>query len=796
MGICTAYVKRYALLPVIYWCFGVLGIYLYGVTAVASERLPAMMLADGQTTVSAAPFMEIFEDPTRRLTLAQVMSPAFSAQFVVNTQENLNVGRTRSAYWVRFKLIDQSVMKWYLLADAMLDDQFDLYVLMGNGEVTTRYAQTLEPYRRRAWSLDLPRHEPVQVYIRATNGDSILNIPVELLTADTMLKRSNGDYRFFSGIFSAMLMMAAYNLFLFFVLREFSYLMLVVHTLGMIMVMHANNPVFETLTLFHNTGSHFFTTPVYIVIITLSLFVRELLKTAHCVPAYDRALRALVWLAVILMPVTGWISAGTLWLALFALLGLLLIFATSVAVARQGDRIALYFLGIFLLILSFAVPNLLMLMFREQEWHVHGSYSSMMALGHVIFILLLSVVQAERVRLLREQMQRTVTANQSRGEFLATMSHELRTPMNAIAGLTTLLGLTRLDRQQQEYVDKLGLSSRHMAQLVGDVLDLARIDRKNFQLDYAPFQFSLMIQQIHALLTQKAARGGLQLIFTGVDGMAETLLGDRIRLSQILINLLDNAIKYTPTGTVTLSVERLAPRADGQLALRFEVSDTGSGIPPDKLATVFENFSQLHTDPHALREGVGLGLAICKRLVEMMGGKLEVASTLGQGSQFFFTLLFKTTRMGVTDGRNLLDLPPLTGCRLPEGIRILLVDDDEINRFVGQKLLQRLGGNVTLAVDGKSAILQLQQDSFDVVLLDISMPDISGFEVLHWIRHSAPNPKVLVITLTAHATQDVQQQCHEAGADAFLSKPFTYQDLSALICRTLKHCQYCNYCLH
>ncbi|WMP19448.1 ATP-binding protein [Thiothrix lacustris] len=395
----------------------------------------------------------------------------------------------------------------------------------------------------------------------------------------------------------------------------------------------------------------------------------------------------------------------------------------------------------------------------------------------------MSVVQAERVRILREAMYRAEAANQAKSNFLATMSHELRTPINAITGLSTLLRLTRLDAQQQEYVSKLELSSRHMSQLVGDMLDMAKIESDHFQLSIAPFRLNITLRQIHDLLMDKARNKGLQLVFEGTETVTETLLGDRVRLSQIVINLLDNAIKYSAAGTVTLTVHKQPCADKGKLFVYFSINYAGVGIPPGKLVGIFDTFAQLD-NPHTFHNGVGLGLAISREFVAHMGGDLAAESTLGEGSHFFFTLPFKVVakEVGYT--------PPVSNgvlsCRVLCGISILLVDDDDdIGRLVGQKLLQSLGALVTVAADGQSSIQQLQQSSFDIVLLDICMDDLSGFEVMNWICQYAPNSKIPIIVLTAHVTLAVERQCQDAGANAFLGKPFELLDLYRVIHRVL-----------
>ncbi|WGZ94687.1 MAG: response regulator [Candidatus Thiothrix putei] len=755
------------------------GLLLFLLSHVVAADTSTLILTDSQDTVSAAPFMAVLEDPSRQLTLQQVTSAAFDEKFTVNTSQNApSFGRSRSAYWVRFTLINQSSLKWYALSDAFLEDEYDFYLLSEGQDVTAQYAAPVTNYRRPAWSLALPRAMPLQIYVRATNGDSAFRLPVELVTADAMLERSKQNYRLYAAIYGAMLVLAAYNLFLFFALREISYLSLVVHILAMTAVAHLSNPVFEGIGFLHDTGSHFFTTPLYIAIISFCLFTQQLLQTKYQTPRHHQLLNALIGVCLPLILITGWIPGGTLVVNSISMITMLVLFSTSITALRQGGRIARYFFSIFFFVLFLVAPNVLVLTFNVTHWDVKAFYVTAMPIGHLIFLLLLSVIQMEKVRTLREAMQRTAAANQAKSSFLATINHELRTPLNAITSLGTLLRLTTLTPKQAEYVSQLEQTSQHMSRLMGNVLDIAKIESNSLELQQEPFQLSIVMRQVHDLTINQAQKKGLSLVFVGHDSIPETLLGDRLRLTQILTNLLQNALRYTHEGTVTCTVERHAIPESPALRLSFSVRDTGIGIPAEKLSTIFDEFTQAKPTSNLSQDGIGLGLAISSRLVTCLGGTLAVESTVGKGSHFFFTLPFNVAHLETAT----TDKPP---CRLPQGIRILLVDDEFMNRLLGYELLSAQGGNVEVAADGQSALLYLQQHPFDVVLLDINLTDTTGFDVLQWIRQHSPNPNIPVIALTAHTSAEVKQQCLAAGMNGFLNKPSDWQRLCQIILKAV-----------
>jgi signal transduction histidine kinase/ActR/RegA family two-component response regulator len=764
-GIDVSMVVRLILL----WCLWVTVVF-------AGESV--MVLDDTQSSLSAAAFMEVLEDPSRVLRLEQVVASA-SPSFEANTQTLPSFGRTRSAYWVHFKLMATSQQPWYLLSDSLLEDEYDLFVWDGIADVTARYAKELTDYRRPAWILHLPQQQTLDIYIRATNGDAVFNLPVELLTAEAMLTHSNQAYRLYASVYFGMVILAIYNLFLFFIIREKSYLILSVHIMAMVITMHISNPVFDGIDFLRDTGSHFFTAPAYIAIISLSLFVRQLLQTQQCAPVMDRLLLMVVWLAVVFLPITGWIPGGTLLTNSLALLTILVVFFASISVMRRGSRVANYFFGIFLLVFLFIVPNLLVLVFQASAWNLQSFYVKGMPLGHLVFILLLSLIQAERVRHLREDNERVQAANQAKTTFIATISHELRTPLNAIVQLVSLLKQESSVPQQQDYVSKLAVSATHMLRLINNVLDISKIDRGVVNLVVAPLHLSQVVRDIQTVLTAQASEKGLKWTVDCEPALSEMVLGDATCLTQVLLNLTHNGIKYTQSGYVSLTVERSYCDDDTHVAVLFKVKDSGHGICPEHLIQIYEPFVQVHLGANYSQQGVGLGLAICYRLVQAMGGELQVESEVGSGSCFYFTLRFKKQDSTYNAQETLITPFPVLLDNSPK--RILLVDDDEINRFVTRRLLEVKGCAVALAADGQAAldVVHQQAQPFDLVLMDVSMPCMDGYETTRRLR--ACGYQFPIVALTAHAVSGERERCEAAGMNDFFTKPFELHELEQMV---------------
>lgn len=372
----------------------------------------------------------------------------------------------------------------------------------------------------------------------------------------------------------------------------------------------------------------------------------------------------------------------------------------------------------------------------------------------------------------------------AKDDFLAIMSHELRTPMNAISGLSTLLRFSYLDKTQKSYVEKLEASSGYMMQLINNILDFSKVKNNGFEILKQGFHIDITLTSVTDILKQKAEDKGLELNLIKEGLLSEAIIGDRGHLTQILINLISNAIKYTEEGEVSLIVKQLSPPNDTSVRLEFSVVDTGIGIASENTKNLFDPYQRLTNSSAALNEGVGLGLAISKSLVELMGGKLQIESKLGEGSRFYFDLVFDIAEDYMVPAE--LSSTGLSNFVLPTGIHVLLTDDAPLNRYVGGEMIKNMGGDVSLASTGEAAIVQMKQRSFDVILMDISLPGKDGFEVSQWVRQHGLNPNVPIIALTAFDLTQVKEKCLEVGINGFLHKPFKYQDLYQAISRVLE----------
>ena len=726
---------------------------------------------------------EVLHDPDGSLVLEDLLCDEVGRQFRPPIGGTANLGYVDGNLWLRFHLDDAGSIRRILVIDQPVGGNVVLFpVITATGKWRSDFATRVWNYRSPAWRLAIPAGEPADIYLRANNGNEVLRLPLFLMSEEAFFRHALNDYLFYGMVFAALLTLTFYNLFLAIGTRDRDYLVLTLF-LGMLLLLlpHDAN-LFPELAFLSDTTIWLYPATLLLVMLTGLHYWWWLSQGAGGI--LEPLQIWMQWGVIVALPLSGWLSTRVLYMLILIILPVVLMLWARAA-WRGHRRLRQTFVAS----LTFVVTTFFYT-FAHMGWVTSAELNRLFVLlgqsGIVIAALALSIAQASESRRLVEVVERERMRSQIKDRFLATMSHELRTPMNAVVSSGMLLRQTPLTDEQREYLKRQEVASRHMLELIDSILDLSRLEFETLQLHEECFRLGQLVENLEDMVVAEAESRGVKLAFVCDDACSHCVYGDRRRLSQVLLNLLFNAIKFTPSGgEVMLRVGGNV--VDEVVACQFEVIDSGKGIAPELQRQIFEPFMQGESDRARQHGGAGLGLAISRQLVSVMGGDLELDSSPGKGSRFHFSLHFSLCSCASTndDAQEQKKALPPAEVSLA-GRHILVVEDDPLGRFFIEQLLRKEQLEVSLAESGEAALEVLRKNPrVDLVLMDVSMPGMDGYETTRKIRAELGLASLPIIALTAHAISGERERCLDAGMDDYLTKPIDFDVLRTMLFRWL-----------
>ncbi|AMO74406.1 MULTISPECIES: hybrid sensor histidine kinase/response regulator [Pseudomonas] len=748
--------------------------------------------------------IDVFEDVRGTADIADITSAALADSFRRHDRDVLNAGYSRSVFWIRLDLDyrpqeSQDPAPWLLELAYPPLDRLDLYLPGADGkyQLAQRTGDTL-PFASRPISLTnylfdlkLAPGKPLRVYLRLESQGSI-QAPLTLWSPKAYMENLPGNVYVLGIIYGVLLVMLVYNLFIFVSVRDTSYLyyILYIASFGLYQV-SVNGAGIE---YFWPDSPWWANAATPFLIGSASLFgcqfARSFLHTREHSPWVDRTLLALMAVGALVMLLAFSASyALSLRLATYlALAFVVVIFSAGILAWLRGMRVARYFIFAWTAFLLGGTINTLMVLGLLPNVFF-TMYSGQ--IGSALEVGLLSLALADRINAMKEERTRILqessrkleqlnlelaNSNRLKDEFLATVTHELRTPMSGVIGSLELMQTVPMDVELAQYQKTATGSARDMMRMVNDILALIELQAGKLYPRREPFSLRGLFDSLRAQYAPRAEAKGLRFDLQLDENLPDTLEGDAGKLAQTLGYLLDNAIKFTHQGGVSLRVD--GQRQSDGVALRVTVQDSGIGFETPADDALYQRFHQL--DGSLTREygGLGIGLALCRQLTELLGGQLQHHSSPGRGSRFVLEL-------NLGQPAQSFSVPPRRAggqaLRRPEQCTVLVVEDNAINQLVIRGMLLKLGYRVRTADNGSEAIDLLRREGVDAVLLDCQMPIMDGFATCRAIRALPQGGELPVLAITAHSHSGDRERCLAAGMSDYLAKPVKFEELQTLL---------------
>lgn len=752
-----------------------------------AEAGSVCVLDPGSQAHDLKPFMEFLEDPGGRLTIEDVASESMASRFRRPSTGHFNFGFTSSALWFRFTVVeplppgqafDAQRAFWIFDPGWHLYDTFHLFVPQttapGGWKEYSAGRLIHGPGHREHRHFQLPSDltTPTTCYVRVTGIRSVVLNPY-ISTIDHAM-HSNGFKMLGTSLllgFFGTLMLANLGILLYtrnlkfggFVLANAAFTVFVAVSSYQFLFIHERLPTFIMVAGLFSQGA-------------LAMVARAFLETRKGERLIDGLLLTSIWLVFAAAALAFFLPdqvQGKLSLYVLTPLSLVMIWA-CLANLKRDRTVSLIFLSAWVV----GSANIFVYTWASQGI-LPFVHPAMIWIGLVVLAMAMAVLMAHDIRVMAARRQSAVAMARARSTFLASMSHEIRTPMTAILGFLNLSLQAGAEGQLRSYLLKVRSAAQHLMGVINDILDVAKIEAGKIELESKVFDPETLLADTAALITSQAFENGNELVLSLGPSVPGCLVGDSLRLQQILLNLGGNAAKFTKNGTVCMVVDV----ADGgepmkdSVWLRFQVVDTGIGIDPEVLPRLFQSFEQADSSTARVYGGTGLGLNISQRLAHLMGSEINVQSALGRGSTFEFTVKFE---------RVAGDEKSQEKVHAFDGLRTLLVEDNPASRAAMEEILGRLGVDVKSAATASDALRLLASESFDLVLLDLDLPDYTGLEVLASLNEFKLGAKLKVVLMASLVRSEMDgMQPDLTGVREILMKPFTYLAVKDVLSRAV-----------
>lgn len=747
----------------------------------------------------------MLEDPQGTLQLNDILLPDYQSRFEAVFVDTPYYGRSHSTYWFRLRLAFEKGDRPRLIEIAYPHlRNVTLYEQIGHGpfrETRSGYAterdSTVNPCLRFCFLIE---DEPGihTLYLRV-NSDSPLFLPITLRTPERQVMSERISMGSASLFYGAFVVMALFNLFLYFSTQERSYLVYVLYIASLALWTSSHDGLLRELVLQHygthaSYSTHFLLTLVPVLF--GAAFCNTFLKTHETMPVYHKIFWFLIGVClfnIALILITGRVvlpNSVNLVTVAMSIAGL----SAGITGWMRGLKTARFFLTAWLAVI---IGSLIWVLTLSGVLPFNPLTAHSVHVGALVETILLSLalgdrineLQAERIRIeqeairkLEESNQKLEASNKFKDEFLSTVSHELRTPMNGIVGAAELLEHTALDSEQYKYLSTINRSSRDMLAMVENILTYTQFEAGTAVVSSQAIKIRDLLDQMAAHYRGRASVQYLDFRYHLDPSIPDYVAGDADKLQLLLDHLLDNALKFTDSGQVRFDVSLdNQQESERALWLKFVIKDTGCGVPESLQKDIFDSFKQADGSMTRRKGGLGIGLALCKRIVTMLQGQLLFKSAVQQGTTVIVSLPFQPC-VAVEDNRPDHLKPSIN----PANTDVLVVEDNYVNKLVLEGFLKKLGFNVFTADNGKEALTMLEKREFDLILMDCQMPVMDGFEATRQTRLlKNRNASTPIIAVTANANPGDRERCIAAGMNDYMKKPFSQATLVAAINRWL-----------